>query len=78
MSTVVNIHEAKTHLSRLLEKVGQGEEVVIARSGKLVARLVAVTEPPSRRLPGGAKDTLWVSEDFDDPLPEEIQKYFER
>lgn len=78
MSTIVNIHEAKTHLSRLLEKVGQGEEVVIARSGKPVARLVAVTESSSRRQPGGARDTLWVSEDFDDPLPEEIQKYFER
>ena len=78
MSTVVNIHEAKTHLSRLLEKVGQGEEVVIARAGKPVARLVAVTESPSRRLPGSAKGTLWISDDFDDPLPEEIQKYFER
>ena len=78
MSTIVNIHEAKTHLSRLLEKVGQGEEVVIARSGKPVARLVAVTEPPSRRVPGSAKDTLWVSDDFDDPLPEDIQKHFER
>lgn len=78
MSTTVNIHEAKTHLSRLLEKVRQGEEVVIARAGKPVARLVAVTEPPARRTPGSAKDTLWVSEDFDDPLPEEIQRYFER
>ena len=75
---MVNIHEAKTHLSRLLEKVGQGEEVVIARSGKPVARLVAVTDPPPRRLPGSAKDSLWVSDDFDDPLPEEIQTYFER
>ncbi len=78
MSTTVNIHEAKTHLSRLLEKVSQGEEVVIARAGKPVARLVAVTEQPARRTPGSAKDTLWVSDDFDDPLPEEIQKYFER
>lgn len=78
MSTTVNIHEAKTHLSRLLEKVSQGEEVVIARAGKPVARLVAVTERPTRRTPGSAKDTLWVSDDFDDPLPEEIQKYFER
>ncbi len=73
----MNIHEAKTHLSRLLEKVSQGEEVLIARSGKPVARLVAVTESPLRRLPGSAKDTLWVADDFDEPLPEEIQKYFE-
>ena len=75
---MVNIHEAKTHLSRLLEKVRQGEEVVIARSGTPVARLVAVTESRPRRRPGGAKDTLWVADDFDDPLPEEIQKHFER
>lgn len=77
VSTIVNVHEAKTHLSRLLEKVSQGEEVVIAKSGKPVARLVAVTETPSRRVPGSARGTLWVSDDFDDPLPEEIQKYFE-
>lgn len=74
----MNIHEAKTHLSRLLEKVSQGEEVVIAKSGKPVARLVAVVERPSRRVPGSARGTLWISEDFDDPLPEEIQKHFER
>ena len=75
---MVNVHEAKTHLWRLLEKVSQGEEVVIARSGKPVARLVAVTESPPRRLPGSAKDTLWIADDFDDPLPEEVQKHFER
>ena len=78
MSTTVNIHEAKTHLSRLLEKVSQGEEVVIAKSGRPVARLVPVMERPWRRLPGSAKGTLWVSEDFDDPLPEEILEHFER
>ena len=78
MSTTVNIHEAKTHLSRLLEKVSQGEEVVIAKSGRPVARLVPVMERPLRRLPGSAKGTLWVSEEFDDPLPEEILEHFER
>lgn len=78
MSRVVNVHEAKTHLSRLLERVSQGEEVVIAKSGRPVARLVPVAERPSRRQPGSAKGTLWISEDFDDPLPGEIQKYFER
>ena len=78
MARTVNVHEAKTHLSRLLEEVRQGEEVVIAKAGKPVARLVAVTEAPKRRQPGGAKGTLWYSDDFDAPLPDEILESFER
>lgn len=77
MSTTVNVHEAKTHLSRLLEQVRQGEEVIIAKAGKPVARLVAVADRPKHRKPGGAKGTLWYADDFDAPLPEEIQRYFE-
>ena len=78
MGTVVNVHEAKTHLSRLLERVRQGEEIVIAKSGEPVARLVGIRDQPERRTPGSAKGMLWVSEDFDDPLPEEILGRFER
>lgn len=78
MGEVVNIHEAKTHLSKLLERVGQGEEVVIAKSGRPVARLVPVVEGPERRKPGSAKGVLWMSEDFDAPLPEEVLESFER
>ena len=77
MGTVINVHEAKTHLSRLLERVRQGEEIVIAKSGEPVARLVGIREQPERRMPGSAKGTLWVSEDFDAPLPEEILDHFE-
>lgn len=77
MSTVVNIHEAKTHLSRLLEQVIQGEEVIIAKSGKPVARLVALREPAKRREPGSARGQIKMAEDFDGPLPEDIQGYFE-
>lgn len=77
MSKTVNIHEAKTHLSKLLEQVGQGEEIIIAKSGKPVARLVALNEKPKRRVPGSAKGTLSYTDDFNDPLPEEIQRYFE-
>jgi len=51
----VNAHEAKTHLSRLLEQVRQGEEVVIAKAGRLVARLVPIAERPKRRRPGSAR-----------------------
>lgn len=77
MSTTVNVHEAKTHLSRLLEQVRQGEEVIIAKAGKPVARLVAVSEKPKRRKPGSAKGTIHYADDFDAPLPEDVQRFFE-
>ncbi|MDE2974064.1 MAG: type II toxin-antitoxin system Phd/YefM family antitoxin [Gemmatimonadota bacterium] len=68
MSTF-NVHEAKTHLSRLLVKVEAGEEVVIARSGKPVARLVGYRHRPARRF-GALKGRLAVDDSFLDPLPE--------
>lgn len=77
MAKMVNVHEAKTHLSKLLEQVSQGEEVVIAKSGRPVARLVAVRGPVGRREPGSAKGQIKIGEDFDAPLPEDIQSYFE-
>ncbi|MFN8618920.1 MAG: type II toxin-antitoxin system prevent-host-death family antitoxin [Dehalococcoidia bacterium] len=71
MTTTVNVHEAKTHLSRLLEAVERGEEVVIARAGKPVARLSAYV-PPKRKIlpPGSFKHTDWwvIPDDFDDPI----------
>jgi prevent-host-death family protein len=65
----VNIHEAKTHLSRLLEAVENGEEVVIARAGKPVATLIAY-KPPRKKIapPGGMAGEIWMAEDFDAPL----------
>src|ERR671932_516185 len=54
MTRMVNVHEAKTHLSRLLDRVSQGEEIVIARAGKPAARLVPIRERPERREPGSA------------------------
>lgn len=77
MTKTVNIHEAKTHLSRLLEQVRLGEEVIIAKAGKPVARLVAVSEKPQQRVPGSARGQIWIAEDFDAPLPPELQKFFE-
>ncbi len=77
MGTVVNVHEAKTHLSRLLERVRQGEEIVIARSGEPVARLVGVREQPERRTPGSARGGIEIAPDFDE-LPEEVVEAFER
>jgi prevent-host-death family protein len=66
----VNIHEAKTHLSRLLQKVSEGEEVIIARAGVPVARLVAVSQSKPTRPLGIAKGEIWMADDFDAPMPE--------
>lgn len=70
---MVNVHEAKTHLSRLLERVERGEEVVIARAGKPVAKLVPLDPgKKTRGLRGKYKGQIWMSEDFDDPLPWQV------
>lgn len=75
VTKIWSIHEAKTHLSRLLERVERGEEVFIARNGEPVARLVPVSKAPRRwgRLAG----RLTIGADFDAPLPEQIRKAFE-
>ena len=74
--TQVGIHEAKTHLSRLLRRVAAGEEVVIARAGRPVARLVPVRETRPREL-GRDRGVFSVPDDFDEPLPDEILRAFE-
>ena len=68
--TEVNIHEAKTHLSKLLRRVSAGEEIVIARAGKPVARLVPVAEPPRPRELGRDRGKIWIADDFDTLDPE--------
>jgi prevent-host-death family protein len=72
----VNIHEAKTHLSRLLERVAIGEEVIIAKAGKPVAKLVPFEKQPKKRILGSAKGEFTVPDDFNDPLPKEIEDLF--
>lgn len=74
---IVNTHEAKTHLSRLLARVASGEEVIIAKSGKPIAKLVPVKQKTQHRIPGIDQDEAWISDEFDAPLPEEIQGFFE-
>ena len=78
MAVHVNIHEAKTHLSRLLVRAGEGEEIIIAKAGKPIARLVPIKERVLRRQPGSAKGQVAVVADFDAPLPEPILEEFER
>jgi prevent-host-death family protein len=72
----VNIHEAKTHLSRLLERVAMGEEVIIAKAGKPVAKLVAIPSERPRFKLGSARGEFVVPDDFNDPLPKEIEDLF--
>ena len=73
----VNIHEAKTHLSRLLQRVAAGEEVTIARAGKPIARLIKIDRKPSKKRPLGMdRGKVWVSDDFDGPLPDDLLKEF--
>jgi len=73
----VNIHEAKTQLSRLLGRVENGEEITIARAGKPVARLVPLVHKIGRRIPGTAKGIIIMADNFDEPLPDEIMQAFE-
>jgi prevent-host-death family protein len=73
----VNIHQAKTHLSRLLQRVAGGEEITIARAGVPVARLVAVEPPRTPRPLGMDSGRFKVPEDFDAPLPDEVLALFE-
>jgi prevent-host-death family protein len=72
----VNIHEAKTHLSRLVEEVAAGEEIIIAKAGKPRARLVPLGYLPKRRQLGIFKGQLNVPVDFDAPLPDDILVLF--
>ena len=75
MGAQVNIHEAKTHLSKLLARVSEGEEIIIARNGKPVARLVPVEVEPKQRPLGIFKDQIWIASDFNE-TPEEIIDLF--
>ena len=73
----VNIHAAKTHLSKLIEDAERGEEIIIARAGKPVARLVPLRARPRERRLGLLEGRIRIAEDFDAPLPEEVLKAFE-
>lgn len=76
MSEIVNIHAAKTHLSRLIDRAAAGEEIIIARAGKPVARLGPLVTARVRRQPGLLKGRLRIADDFDAPLPEEQLRAF--
>lgn len=70
--TQVNLYEAKTHLSELVERAARGEEIIIAKAGAPMARLVPIVGPRPERRPGRAKGRILVASDFDAPLPDDI------
>ena len=70
MQTMVNVHEAKTQLSKLLQRVMNGEEIIIAKAGSPVAVLSPFKELPKPRVPGNDAGSVEIGPDFDDPLPE--------
>ena len=76
MSDTVNIHEAKTQLSKLLARVVQGEEIIIARAGRPIAKLVAVTVDQARR-PGRYSGQGYIAEDFDAPLRDVEDSFYQ-
>lgn len=73
----VNIHEAKTQFSKLIEAVAEGNEIMIAKAGKPAAKLVPVHAQRPIRKPGALKGKMRIAEDFDAPLPDDIQAAFE-
>jgi prevent-host-death family protein len=78
MAVEVNVHEAKTHLSRLLVRAMAGEEVIIMRAGRPMVRLTPVETAPFRRRLGTAKGDFVVPDDFDAPLPDDVIAEFEK
>jgi len=74
-ATVYNIYEAKSSLSKLVERAAAGEEIIIAKAGRPVARLTAVGQT-KRRKPGGWEGQVRIARSFDAPLPDELERSF--
>jgi prevent-host-death family protein len=75
VAKTVNMHEAKTQLSKLVKDVAAGEEIVIAKAGEPVAKLVPYEKPRHKRVPGGWEGKVWIAADFDQ-LPADIADAF--
>ncbi|MCC7211657.1 MAG: type II toxin-antitoxin system Phd/YefM family antitoxin [Candidatus Brocadia sp.] len=74
----INIHEAKTHFSQILNRVSSGEDVVIAKAGKPIARIVPIKGEGKKRKPGSAKGRVMIEDSFFEPLPDTIINDFEQ
>ena len=78
MARQVNVHEAKTQFSRLLTRVQEGEEIVILKAGRSIARLVPLSPRVPKRRPGSARGRVRIDPGFDEPLPEDLLQAFEQ
>jgi len=76
--TVLNLYEAKTLLSKLVDRAAAGEEIIIAKAGRPLAKLVPLGQKPKERKPGGWQGKVHIAEDFDAPLPNDIIDTLER
>ena len=74
---MVNIHDAKTHLSAILKRVESGEDILIAKAGKPIARISPIPASSGKRTPGSAKGKIVMTQNFMEPLPENLLKEFE-
>ncbi len=74
---VYNLYEAKTHLSHLVDRAAKGEEIVIAKAGVPLAKLIPMPKSKIKRIPGGWKGKIRIADNFDDPLPADLQATFE-
>lgn len=75
---IINIHEAKTHFSKLIERVRHGEEIIIAKAGVPTAKIIPISEKKLIRKPGSLQGKIKISSDFDAPLSDEVLDEFER
>jgi prevent-host-death family protein len=75
--TIMNIHQAKTHFSQLIEQAMKGGEVIIAKAGVPIIKLVPLDVPKPKRIPGALKGKIKIADDFDAPLSDDILGYFE-
>lgn len=76
MTKFVNLYEAKTQLSALVERAAKGEEIIIAKAGRPLARLTPLQQRAVRREPGGWEGQVRISDDFDAPLPPDLAAAF--
>ncbi len=74
---IINIHEAKTHLSKIAEEVAAGKEVIVGKAGKPMMKLAPLNDKPKKRKLGALKGKIKIAEDFDAPLSEELLNLFE-
>lgn len=76
MPSLINLYDAKTNLSQLVERAAAGEEIIIAKAGRPLARLVPLAVRTGPRVPGALKGGIVIGPDFDAPLPEEFARAF--